>query len=165
MNQPDPLPSPFRIIPLARLAKGGRWRTEARRSYGAPVLYWFTRGQGRITIAGQTSGYGPHNAVFVPSGCMHGFEMSSQVHGLIIVFPAGSETSIDLPDTPLQLRLREVDQHLGLSKLLENLQAGLGTGAPEADTAMMCHAGLLSVWLRRQINEFEEEAEVAPRSS
>ncbi len=165
MNQSDPLPSPFRIIPLARLANGGRWRTEAMRSYGAPVLYWFTRGQGRITISGQTSGYGPHNAIFVPTGCMHGFEMSSQVHGLIIVFPAGSEASIDLPESPMHLRLREVDQHLELTKLLENLQAELDTGAPEADTAMMCHAGLLSVWLRRQINDLDDQAEVAPRTS
>ena len=36
-----PLPgtgSGFRIVPLQRLAQGGRWRTEAMRSYSAPIL-------------------------------------------------------------------------------------------------------------------------------
>ena len=131
------------------------------RSYGAPVLYWFTRGQGRITVAGQTSGYGPHNAVFLPSGTMHGFEMSSYVHGLVLVFPAGCEDRIDLPDTPLHLRLREADQHIELNRLLDNLQTEMQNDAAESDTALMCHAGLLAVWLRRQIVD-EEVAETAP---
>ncbi len=165
MSQSDQLPSPFRIIPLARLATGGRWRTEAMRSYGAPVLYWFTRGQGRITIAGQTAGYGPHNVIFIPAGCMHGFEMSSQVHGQIVVFPAGSEDRIDLPGAPLHLRLREAEQHLEMNRLLENLQTELDAGAPESDTALLCHAGLLSVWLRRQLGQSDDQAEAAPRSS
>ena len=74
MSRATEFTSPFRVLPLGRLAKGGRWRTEAMRSYGAPVLLWFTRGQGRITINGRTNGYTAHNAVFIPAGTMHGFE-------------------------------------------------------------------------------------------
>ncbi len=163
MTKSAPLPSPFRIIPLARLGSGGRWRTEAMRSYGAPVLYWFTRGQGRITIAGQTAGYGAHNAIYIPAGCMHGFEMSSQVHGLIVVFPPGIEDRIDLPDTPVHLRLREADQHLELTRLLENLQNEIESGAPEAEQALMCHAGLLAVWLRRHMGDDDAPVAAAGR--
>lgn len=162
MNRPKPLPSPFRILPLARLAGGGRWRTEAMRSYGAPVLYWFTRGQGRITISGQTAGYGPHNAVYLPAGTMHGFEMSNQVHGMIVVFPADSEVPLDLPEIPVHLRLREAEQHGELNRLVDNLQSEAQSGATEAEAAMMCHAGLLSVWLRRQIAALEIRTEAAP---
>lgn len=165
MNQTPTLPSPFRIIPLARLGAGGRWRTEAMRSYGAPVLYWFTRGQGRITIAGQTAGYGAHNAVFLPAGTMHGFEMPAQVHGLIVVFPAGCETQLDLPVNPMHLRLRESDQHLDLNKLIENLQNEMQDGDADADTALMCHAGLLAIWLRRQIIAGEQVEETLPRKN
>lgn len=165
MNQTTSLPSPFRIIPLARLGKGGRWRTEAMRSYGAPVLYWFTRGQGRITVAGQTAGYGAHNAVYLPAGTMHGFEMPSQVHGMIVVFPVGCEDRLDLPEAPLHLRLREADQHLELNRLIENLQYEMQNQAAEADTALMCHAGLLAIWLRRQIVATEQVATPAPRKN
>ncbi len=159
MTRPSPLLSPFRIIPLARLAKGGRWRTEAMRSYGAPVLYWFTRGQGRITINGVTAGYGPHNAVFLPSGTMHGFEMNSQVHGVIVVFPAGLDDQLDLPEEALHLRLREADQHSELNRLIDNLQRELEGRSPLAEKAMQCHAGLLSVWLERQITRDDDVQE------
>ncbi len=162
MNRPTPLPSPFRIIPLARLAKGGRWRTEAMRSYGAPVLYWFTGGQGRITIAGQTAGYGPHNAVFLPAGTMHGFEMSSQVHGQIVVFPQGIEDQIDLPDSQLHLRLRDADLHGELNRMVENLASEMQSDSEEAEGALLCHAGLLAIWLRRQVTATELGDEARP---
>lgn len=145
------LSSPFRLIPLARMAKGGRWRTEAMRSYGAPVLYWFTRGQGRITVAGVTAGYGPHNAVFLPAGTMHGFEMNPSVHGMVVVFPAGIEAEIDLPDEPVHLRLRAADEHIELNRLIENLHSEIESPGALSERALMCHAGLLGVWLERQM--------------
>ncbi len=152
MTRTMPIPnSPFRVLPLARLAKGGRWRTEAMRSYGAPVLIWFTRGQGRITVNGVTAGYGPHNAIFLPAGTMHGFEMSNQVHGTIVVFPAGVEDQLSLPDDPVHLRLRDADKHSDLSRLIENLQREMETSSSMAHQAMMCHAGLLAVWLEREL--------------
>ena len=33
-------------------------------------------------MAGVTRGYGPHNAIFVPAGTMHGFDMLGQVLGM-----------------------------------------------------------------------------------
>ncbi|WP_421704218.1 AraC family transcriptional regulator [Aliiroseovarius sp.] len=151
------LKSPFRVLPLARLAKGGRWRTEAMRSYGAPVLIWFTRGQGRITVSGVTAGYGPHNAIFLPAGTMHGFEMSNQTHGTIVVFPAGVETLLSLPEEPVHLRLREADKQGELSRMIDNLQREMENGSPRAQQAMMCHAGLLAVWMERELQRNEPE--------
>ncbi|MGB3314183.1 MAG: hypothetical protein WBB85_07205, partial [Albidovulum sp.] len=57
--------SKLRIVPIPRLAAGGRWRVEAMRSLSEPMLLWFTKGQGRITIAGSTRGYTANNAVFI----------------------------------------------------------------------------------------------------
>ena len=151
------LKSPFRVLPLARLAKGGRWRTEAMRSYGAPVLIWFTRGQGRITVSGVTAGYGPHNAIFLPAGTMHGFEMSNQTHGTIVVFPAGVESQLALPEEPVHLRLREADKQGELSRMIDNLQREMENGSPLAQQAMMCHAGLLAVWMERELRQKEPE--------
>ncbi len=156
MTRSEKLTSPFRVLPLARLSKGGRWRTEAMRSYGAPVLLWFTRGQGRITINGVTSGYTSHNAVFVPSGTMHGFEMNSNVAGMIVVFPAGIEDMLELPEEPLHLRLSDADRHSELNRLIDALQTELENGAVASERALLSHAGLLSVWIERQISREEE---------
>lgn len=146
--------TPFRVVPLARMSKGGRWRTEAMRSYGAPVLIWFTRGQGRITVNGVTAGYGPHNCIFVPAGIMHGFEMSPQVSGTLVVFPQGCEEDLVLPEDPLHLRLREADRQSDLGRMIDDLQREMGRyeqgHTDRAHRAMMCHAGLISVWLERQ---------------
>ncbi|MGH1369065.1 MAG: AraC family transcriptional regulator [Maritimibacter sp.] len=165
MAQGSSFTSPFRVIPLARLASGGRWRTEAMRSYGAPVLLWFTRGQGRITINGKTAGYTAHNAIFVPAGTMHGFEMNSMVHGMIVVFPAGLEGELSLPDEPVHMRLPDAEQHIELNRLIDNLSTELDGGNLASDRATICHAGLLSVWVERQMRALEIEEPMEDASS
>ena len=79
----------FRVEQLPRLSSETRWRTEAMRSYAQALLIWFTRGQGRITVAGVTHGFGPHHAVFMPSGTMHGYEMLGQVFGTAMLEGTG----------------------------------------------------------------------------
>ena len=148
----DPLPDPwpaFRVVALQRLAQGGRGRTEAMRAYGAPMLIWFTRGQGRITVAGVTAGFGPHNAVFLPAGTMHGFEAASAVYGTAVFFPRG--TSLVLPDAPVHLRFRDVADQTELTQLIDNIQRELDRALPLGQRALQHHAGLLSVWLERQM--------------
>ncbi|UWQ09500.1 AraC family transcriptional regulator [Aliiroseovarius crassostreae] len=160
------LPSPFRVVPLARMSKGGRWRTEAMRSYGAPVLIWFTRGQGRITVNGVTAGYGPHNCIFVPAGIMHGFEVSAQASGTMVVFPQASEEELSLPLDPFHLRLRDGDRQMELSRMIDDLQKEMDrfdAGHTErAHRAMMCHAGLISVWLDRQVDHQRSDEGQSP---
>lgn len=145
---PDPRPT-MRVTPLQRLAQGGKWRTEAMRSYSQPLLLWFTRGQGRITVAGVTRGYGPHNLLFLPAGTMHGYEISGQVFGSAVFLP--NDPSLLLPSEPLHMRFRETIQQSELTGLIEVLQRELDRDLPGKDRALTHHAGLLSVWLERQI--------------
>jgi len=125
-------------------------------------LIWFTKGQGRITIAGSTRGYGPHNAIFIPAGTMHGFDMLGQVFGNIVFFPFGAD--IDLPVDSLHLRFRDVAQHNELTTLIDNIQREAGRDLPGQDRAMMYHGGLLSVWLHRQADAMPD-SEVASTAS
>ncbi|WP_099823709.1 helix-turn-helix transcriptional regulator [Oceaniglobus indicus] len=140
-------PASFRIVPLQRLTQGGRWHTEAMRSYGAPVLYWFIRGQGRITVSGVTRGYGAHNAILLPADTMHGFDVMGQVAGSALFFPRAC--GADMPADPLHLRLRDAQQQAEMSFQIENIQRELDMGADTMDRALHHHAGLLSVWLER----------------
>lgn len=138
----------FRVEPMPRLTPGTRWRTEAMRSYSQPSLLWFTRGQGRITVAGVTHGFGPHHAVFLPAGTMHGYEMLGQVFGLAAYFPRIRE--LNLPQEPVHLRFREVHQQAELTTLIDNLHREIENNLPGQDRALMAHAGLLSIWLARE---------------
>lgn len=140
--------SGYDVVPLARMAQGGRWRTESMRSYSRPVLIWFTKGQGRITISGVKRGYGGHNAVFLPAGTMHGFDMLGQVFGQIVFFPAGPD--LGLPDEPVHLRIRDARRQAEMTGFVEQLQSELEKSDDASPRALDLIAGLLGVWINRQ---------------
>ena len=144
---PDPEDFPVEVVSVARMAQGGRWRTEAMRSYDRPVLVWFTRGQGRLTVAGRSTGYGPHNLVFLPAQTMHGFTTTGPVLGSIVFLPR--DAGYDWPVEPLHLRLHEVQMQRELTGLIDNMQREINLGSPHSARALGYHAGLLSVWLTR----------------
>lgn len=152
-------PSKLRLTPISRLAAGGRWRVEAMRSLREPVLFWFTQGQGRITVAGTTRGYGPNNAIFIPPGVMHGFEIAPRVQGTAVFF--GRQHGLDLPANPHFLRPRDPISQKELIAILESIQRELESTRASAARAAQHHLGLLGVWLDRQI-ERETNVEVLP---
>lgn len=151
-----PAVTPARVVPLARLAAGGRWRIEAMRSISEPLLLWFTRGQGRITVGGVTRGYGTHNAIFIPAGVMHGYESGAQTYGSAVFFGRGC--TLDLPAAPQHIRVREVGPQAELSGLVDNIQRELDSGKPGADRAAQHHLGLLGVWLERNAEAGQDPA-------
>jgi AraC-like DNA-binding protein len=153
-------PSQIRIVPIQRLAAGGRWRIEAMRALSEPVLMWFTRGQGRITLGGVTRGYGSHNAVFIPAGVMHGFELGAQTAGIALYF--GSGCDVTLPHSIQHLRIRESGPQTELSAILENIQREMESKRPGADRAARHHLGLLGVWLERQAEIAAADAKRIP---
>ncbi|MEZ5779708.1 MAG: AraC family transcriptional regulator [Paracoccaceae bacterium] len=148
---PQAARSKLRVVPIQRLATGGRWRVEAMRSLSEPLLLWFTRGQGRITVGGLTRGYGAHNAIFIPSGVMHGFEVGAQTYGTAVFF--GHDATVSLPDRPLHLRVREVGPQAELSAIIDNIQREIDSGKQGAERAAHHHLGLLGVWIERHADD------------
>lgn len=144
---PEPKFTTVEVTSVAQMVRGGRWRTEAMRSYDRPVLVWFTRGQGRLTIAGRSSGYGPHNLVFLPKQTMHGFTTMGPVLGSVAFLP--DIPDIAWPDEPLHLRIQEARYQRELTGLIENIAREAEVGDEHVERALMHHAGLLSVWLAR----------------
>jgi AraC-like DNA-binding protein len=156
---PDPASGP-RIVLIPRLASGGRWRIEAMRSLREPLLLWFTQGAGRVTIAGATRGYGAHNAVFIPAGVMHGFEMTGRVFGTAVFF--GRDHGLPLPDAPQHLRVRETAAQQEIGGILDSATRELEAARPGAERAALHYLGLLSVWMDRQIALAAAEGTAAP---
>lgn len=155
MLDASPPPTP-RLMAIPRLAAGGKWRVEAMRSIPEPQLLWFTKGQGRITVAGVTRGYTAHNAVFIPAGVMHGFELGLHVFGTALYF--GRDCGLPLPRASQHLRIREVQGQQELNVLLDSIQRELHSDHPGHDRAAHHHLGLLGVWLERQVARTAPEA-------
>ena len=148
MTQTPDLAPDLRLVAIPRLAAGGRWRVEAMRAISEPMFLWFTKGQGRITIAGVTRGYTANNAVFIPPGVMHGFEVGPSVFGTALFFGRGS--TVALPALPQHLRIRETHAQQELNIILDSMARELGSDVPAHDRATRHYLGLLSVWLERQ---------------
>lgn len=148
-------PSRLRLMPIAKLASGPKWRLETLRALQEPVFLWFTHGQGRITIAGTARGFHPHNAIFLPAGVMHSFNSMTRVQGTVIYF--GKNHGLDLPDSPLHLRLRDAISHAEVSQLVDAVQRELDGGKPQAERAARYQLGLLSIWLDRYKNDDGED--------
>ncbi|MEO1307209.1 MAG: AraC family transcriptional regulator [Pseudomonadota bacterium] len=157
---PDPPNESLRLVPIQHLTSGGRWRATAMRSYRMPIMMWLTRGQGRITIAGTTSGFGAHNAIFLPPRTMHGFESISQLFGTAIYFGTGQ----DLPDQTLHFRIRDVMEQAELNALIETITREQNADRLARDKALMHYCGLLSVWLERQQTQ-PNPVRIAPQSA
>lgn len=147
----------LRLIAIPRLAAGGRWRVEAMRAYSEPCLLWFTKGQGRITISGITRGYTAHNAIFIPAGVMHGFEVGPQVFGTAVFF--GRDCDVTLPKEPNHLRIRETFVAQELNVTLDAIQREMDSTSPAHDRATRHYLGLLGVWLERQIAKAAPDAQ------
>ncbi len=154
-------PSALRLTPISRLVAGGRWRVEAMRSLREPVLLWFTQGQARITVAGTTRGYGPHNAIFIPPGVMHGFEAPPRVQGSAVFF--GRNHGLALPTAPQFLRPRDPISQKELIAILEAIQRELESARSGSQTAAQHHLGLLGVWIDRQLERDRAFETVASR--
>lgn len=127
----------------------GRWRTEAMRSHATPRLLFISKGQGRITVAGLTSGYGPNNLIFIPAHTMYGFEVGPTVFGQIITIPAAMAS--EWPDEVTHLRLRDVLVQKELSLMFEALEKELKAAGNTHSKAAHYHLGLMAVFFDRQI--------------
>jgi len=139
------------LTPIAQSAAQGRWRTEAMRAHAAPRLLFISRGSGRITVAGLTSGYGPNNLVFIPARVMYGFEVGPTTQGLMLRIPAA--LCAEWPEDPIHLRLRDVIAQKEIAALFDNLERELNSRRPDHDRAALYHLGLLSVFFSRQLDD------------
>lgn len=137
------------LVPIAQNSALGRWRTEAMRSHATPRLISIKKGQGRITIAGLTSGYGPNNLIFIPANTMYGFEVGPTVFGQMLTIPAAM--AAEWPDEATQLRLRDVIVQKEMSNVLEALERELKSTGPSHARAAHYHLGLFAVFFERQL--------------
>ncbi len=137
------------LTAIAQNATHGRWRTEAMRSHSSPRLIYVARGQGRITIAGLTSGFGANNLIFIPASTMYGFEVGPTVYGQMLTIPSAMAT--EWPDDPVHLRLRDVVAQKEVTVHLDALERELKSTLSGSQRAAHYQLGLLSIYFERQM--------------
>ncbi len=143
------------LSPIGQNATHGRWRTEAMRSHSSPRLIFVARGQGRITIAGLTSGFGANNLIYIPAGTMYGFEVGPTVFGQMLTIPQAMD--MEWPTQPVHLRLRDVVAQKELSAHLDALERELKSEEAGHQRAAHYQLGLLSIYFERQMDQRSSE--------
>ncbi|WP_333714476.1 helix-turn-helix domain-containing protein [Yoonia sp.] len=139
-----PVPATLSLAHLNHAGPGSRWRTEAMRSHATSRLILTTKGQGRITVAGLTNGYGPNNLIYIPPQTMYGLEVGPTVFGQVLSFSPQD----GWPEKPVHLRLLGVEPQKEAISHFEAIEREL---KPTGDRrAAVCHFGLLSVFFERQ---------------
>ena len=139
------------ITAVAQNAHLGRWRTEAMRSHATPRLLHIAKGQGRITIAGLTSGYGANNLIFIPANTMYGFDVGPTVFGQIIAIPGAM--AAEWPDEVVHLRLRDAGIQRDFLSIIDALEREIKIAGAAHSRAAHYHLGLLSVFFERQLDD------------
>lgn len=152
----DPLQNRLSVAAIAQNAGQGRWRTEAMRSHSSPRLMFVARGQGRITIAGLTSGFGANNLIYIPAGTMYGFEVGPTVFGQMLTIPLAMAT--EWPEEPVHLRLRDVVAQKDFALHLDALERELQSDQTGHSRAAHYQLGLLAIYFERQLELRPEDA-------
>jgi AraC-like DNA-binding protein len=147
------------LAPLKHSGPQSRWRTEAMRSHATPRLIHVTKGQGRITVAGLTNGYGPNNLIYIPPHTMYGIEVGPTVFAQIMTLPDNA----GMPAAPFHLRLLDVGPQKELLGMFEAIEHEL---QPAGDPrAVSCHHVLLTIFIERQLQARAETATDPRRNS
>lgn len=150
----------IRIGSIAQMARGAPWRLEQIHSHDHDILLWITRGQGRMILQGLRSGVGTHNAVFVPAGTLVALDMGKQGFGLAVHLP--DTPDLGLPEEQQHLRIRDVQAQAEITGIVDAMQREQAAQRPFSDEAMRAHSMMLSVWLRRQMLEHEDDSPRIP---
>ncbi|SLN16935.1 AraC family transcriptional regulator [Pseudooctadecabacter jejudonensis] len=143
------------LTAIAQNAAHGKWRTEAMRSHQTPRLIFVAKGQGRITVAGLTRGFGANNLIFLPPKTMYGFECGPTVYGQMLTIPQAMAS--EWPLEPVHLRLRDVVAQKDLAVHLDALERELKSTQPGSDRAAHYQLGLLAIYFERQLDAHEDD--------
>lgn len=144
------------LIAIGHGLETGRWRTEAMRSHSSPRLLFIAKGQGRITVAGLTSGYGANNLIYIPANTMYGFEVGTTMFGQMLSIPAAM--SGEWPEEPVHLRLRDVVAQKELLMHFDNLEREIKSAKAAHTRAAHYMVGILGVFFERQIQDIPADA-------
>ncbi|PTX55878.1 AraC family transcriptional regulator [Litoreibacter ponti] len=140
---------------LATHQRTEAWRSDAAQSLDYPILFWVTRGQGRIMVDCRMRGIGPNTAVFIPPHTLFSYEMFAAPQGMVVSLPR--DESLGLPRRAALLKATTVQMQSDAAGLIDALARELSELRPGQRRAVMAHVMMLGVWLDRALTEQPQE--------
>lgn len=141
---------------IAGLLRGQKWGFDAHSHDNLHQIFWINRGTGRVQIDGSQRGFGPNTVVFVPAGTVHGFEFNPSSAGWALTMSDSSPLPVKLPDHAVQFPLVMREDQAAITALCDEINREQSSSASGKDLALACQAGLVSVWLVRQLEKIED---------
>lgn len=140
-----------------------KWGFDAHSHENAHQFFWINKGTGRVQIDGVTRGFGPNTVIFIPAGTVHGFEFSQGAAGWVATMATEIPVAPDLPKSPVHFALNQREEQTALTALCDEINREQNTDARAKAQAMGCLAGLLGIWLIRQMDKIvQNEAAASP---
>lgn len=142
---PDPVAE---AVPLATLARAGRWAHATLRASSRHTLVHVTRGAGRIVMGGLRHGYSAGDAALVPAGVMFALDLPRGVQGTLFQVPAALIP--DAPRAPRRARSPGSEAAAQAAAMAADLAEEIREVRPGRDRGVACRAGLLALWIERE---------------
>lgn len=144
---------PLRVTPLSQLARDGSLALGPERSYIAPILFWISAGQGRLSVDGELRGYTSNNAIYLPANVSHSIEVSPRCQGTAVFF--ADQQLLPFPTQAVHLRLHGVQVQSEISGLIDDLRTEAQGTAVDREEVLYHRAALTLLWLNRQTGRIQ----------
>lgn len=145
---------PVEVMTLAQLAQSEAWTLELMHPQKGGLLLWTTRGQGVVNLHGHRRGFSTYHAIYVPNNQLWSLEIGRGALGLA-VYIRDSEAA-NFPDRCQQLRILEPQVQSELTSLIDDMRREIANERPLQAEVLQAHASLLSIWLRRELQDRQE---------
>lgn len=150
---------PLDVSPLLRLMSGGAWQIELAHERDCHLLIWITRGQGRLLMDGQCRGFGPHTAICIPARTLFALELGRQSIGQVL--RVGEALPCNLPETPMQIRVSDMQEQARLNTLFDAIQREQQINDDHAHRAVLSYADLMGIQVQRLWQRASENQKIS----
>lgn len=127
------------------------WRSDAAQSLDHPILFWISRGQGRVMVDCKMRGIGPNTAVYIPPHTLFSYEMFAAPQGMVVSLP--HDDNAGFPRRPALLKATSVQLQSEITGLIDALSRELSELRPGQRRAVMAYVMMIGVWLDRALTE------------
>lgn len=151
------------VVTLPGLISRGLWRVRSLHARSSHAFFWFTRGQGRITIGGTTRGYGANTLVFVPSGAVHALTLEDITQGYGAYLP--DSLPVPVPSEISLIKAGSIFDQAQMTRYFEEVSTEFTAMAQGSEQVIESYLTLLSVWIERHQHQNDWRAQPDPTAS
>lgn len=110
--------SQIKIDNIASAKLGGRDALPLRGLNPFRLVLWLTRGNGSVTLSGQTRGINPNTLIYIPADAPYDIHLGQNTHGILIAAPNLNSQSIE----PMILNIRQMSEQAQITTNIESIQ-------------------------------------------